>query len=241
MEQKYITFSRVEKGMPRIISSTPFSDEQRGRTTHCAVVRLPYPAQANGLPRQGELPKVSELDDQLVLAMMQRGAIHAGHVVGNGEVKSIFYGADVLPESIEFRTGIFKKARFPIENSHDPQWHIYELDLAPTLEDVELHESHALFENLEKHGDIASIPREVDFTCIFPSAAQRSSFVEDAHAAGFEMKKDTWDEGGQFFCDLNKTTRVEREIMARECATLRALIKKHGGDFDGWGCPIRSQ
>lgn len=49
----------------------------------------------------------------------------------------------------------------------------------------------------------------------------------------------TWeDDDGQFWCELNKTTPITPSVLLPDCIFLSEAAEKHGGEFDGWACPV---
>ncbi|MGI8923481.1 MAG: DUF695 domain-containing protein [Fimbriimonadales bacterium] len=226
--------------MPRLISVADVRSDKRERLPYAITVRLPYRAQENGLPAKGELGRVMDLEEKVMDALEPMGVLHLGHTTSNGEMKVFLYSREQVTELLTVKAGLLKKETLKLESRLDPDWSIYEMEMAPSEMEYERAKFHQLFEVLDGHGDVASKPREVDFKAIFSTETQRSAFMNDVAAEGFlPSPEPVWEgDDGKFWCELIKTTSVEPDVICAETAYLRRKAELHGGEFDGWAYPV---
>jgi hypothetical protein len=236
MERQFTVFHRDEGGL-RTIQGAQVADAEIEANPWLGMALLSYRAQDNGLPQQGELQRVGDIEDQLVASL--RDAIHAGHVAGSGEMGVVFYAPSKGPDVVSVRTGFLKKTEVPMRWRQDPDWSLYNDELRPTrLEKLEW-QYQRLWEALAANGDNHDIPRQVDFTANFRTIEHRTAFAGDIVAHGFEAKNEFEDDDGRFWCELVKTTAVSPSAILPECVVFDEVVERHGGVFDGWACHVQ--
>lgn len=123
---------------------------------------LPYRAQPNGMPLDGELDRVSRMEDQLIASLEGRGAIYVGHVTSSGAMRVVFYGRGDDPKSVMVKTGLLKKEEVAIEWRQDSEWTLYDLELQPTAMEGLEDRFGPQWKALPEHGDNHDAPRQVD-------------------------------------------------------------------------------
>lgn len=214
--------------------------EQQGRR-YAITARLPYKMREDGLPMQGELSKVYDLEEAIQRALEPKGALFLGHVTHNGSMLVMFYGREMAPAALSAKLGLFKKVDIPLESRHDPNWDVFALEMKPTELEAEQMRNHQLLGVLREKGDDPTKAREVDFSARFPSSESRSQFLKTIEEKGFFVRdeKALWEpEPGDFWCEFVLSTTIEDEVIARHGLYLREVAGRFEGEFDGWACHV---
>lgn len=83
--------------------------------------------------------------------------------------------------------------------------------------------------------------RQVDHWIYFPTATSRDAFVDEVEPLGFSV--DTDDEGkdsNPYCAYVSRVDHVDLVSIHKVVMTLFAAAKRHGGDYDGWECPVET-
>lgn len=96
---------------------------------------------------------------------------------------------------------------------------------------------------LKSHGDNHSLARIVDHWVYFKSKTDLDNFIDEISKMGFvlltEQIKDD-EKGYNYAVNIEREEKnIIRENIIRTVIELQMLVKKHNGDYDGWGCPIQ--
>lgn len=97
-----------------------------------------------------------------------------------------------------------------------------------------------IVETLIAHGDPLTKARPVDHWVHFGLASARDRFLSDTDALGFRAT-DVHDDGNEpnpFCACVSRVDHVDLDSIHRVVMTLVATAKRHGGDYDGWECPV---
>lgn len=89
-------------------------------------------------------------------------------------------------------------------------------------------------------GDPLTKARQVDHWIYFPTAAARDRFLGEVFPLGFSLD-DAHDEGDPPLPSLARVMRVDQVDLASIHAVVMTLFtaaQRHGGDYDGWECPV---
>lgn len=218
-----------------------FEEADKNGRPYAITARLPYKMREDGLPMQGELSKVYDLEEAIQKALEPKGALFLGHVTYNGSMLVMFYGRESAPATVSVKVGLFKRVEIPLESRHDPNWDVFALEMKPTELEAEQMRNYQLLGVLREKGDDPNKAREVDFSARFPSSESRSQFLKAIEENGFFVRDDKalWEpEPGDFWCEFVLATSIEDEVIARHGLYLRELASSLGGEFDGWACHV---
>lgn len=242
MDRVFCIYDRMEAGRPKIVTFTPTTPEERTTMPHAIIARLPFNAQPNGLPADGELKKVGEIEDKLEVELKSVGALYIGHVNFNGSMFVLFYARQPAPARVSIKVGLFKKTEIALESRHDPNWQVFELEMSPTEHEGQVIRNQKLLETLRTHGDNHQKVRDVDCAARFSAEADRAAFLDDVQrVANFVKVNETWEpEPDDFWCEFVISTAVERHVIAALCLELHKLADARQGEFDGWACHVTS-
>lgn len=245
--KEWIAVDRLRRGVVAIQSMAIIYPDERDGLETLAMIQIPYQARPDGLPTKAGFDFAEEFEEQVVPVLEAAGALFVGRIKQEGISTMYFYGSPgVFPNEVTFtkRSWISRKREvYKVESRPDPMWTLYEEELKPTPIEYEVARSRPLHEALRQHGDRHETPRPVDFTFLFPTEKGRAAFIAQMEERKvFLNGEGTWDnfdgDGWPYWCSLVFTTPVDPPIIGQICADFRALARSHGGDLDGWACPI---
>lgn len=97
-------------------------------------------------------------------------------------------------------------------------------------------------EALIAHGDPLTKSRAVDHWVYFASVSARVRFVSETDALGFSATEMHDDGKGPnpFWVCVSRVDHVDLVSIHRVVMTLVAAARRHGGDYDGWECPVEA-
>lgn len=249
MERDWVTLFRDVRGSRFVGLIALVGAEGRERATTLGIIRIPYDAAPNGLPKQGELKRAGDIEDAVVEVLEARGAIYIGRLSGAGCMTAYFYApSGLLPDAVSVRVKSWlgkRERRLEVETRLDPMWTFYESELMPTPAECEADHSRPLLEKLREHGDKHEVPRAVDFTFIFPTGEGRADFLARMAARNIFLNREgAWEnfdgEGWPYWCSVEFTTSIDSVTIGSVCADFRALARSCGGDMDGWACHVEN-
>lgn len=232
----FIVFSRGEQAPAVHSVAYPIPEDIRLAHPFRLSINWGYQMQANGLPAEGGLQEISNLEAQLQAQLASVSAIFVGHRLSGGRVMCVFYARDAAPRSVSIKTGLLTKRSFDIHAERDPDWRLYREHLEPTKGEVVWQKALMVQLVLRKQGDRHEIPRIVDFTVVLPDQDAAQTALAEAEAAGFTHSPDP--NSDPLVLELQRQTAVTREALVPQLIALTSLAEKHGGTFDGWGSPI---
>ncbi|MFM9873454.1 MAG: DUF695 domain-containing protein [Fimbriimonadaceae bacterium] len=209
-------------------------------------VKIPYSGSQNGFPTTGERKKIDHIEDSLTSIIESPQTRFVGRILKPNLSIIYFYSKSSGHPEVTIKTGLFKKESFSLETQPDPEWHFYAANIKPTPLELHMNRSAQLHIVLLENGDDPSKPRVVDIGCTFPTRTALENFLAAATAAGFGHSdpkdwgspEDPVDPAEDYWCELTKTTSIEPETIAQVCVDVEALCESHGGEFDGWACPV---
>ncbi len=95
---------------------------------------------------------------------------------------------------------------------------------------------------LVAEGDPLTKARQVDHWSFFPTADARDRFIAEVAPLGFTAS-DTDAEGeppNTFCAYVSRVDHVDLESIHRVVMTLFRAAERHGGEYDGWECPVKA-
>lgn len=242
MERRYGIYKRQDRGLPRIVSFLEYEESEKSERPYAIIAKLPYVARHDGLPQQGELAKVHDLEEHIENSLQQDGALLLGHVTYNGAMLVLLYSPVPSSSKLVAKVNIFKKVEIELESRLDPNWDIFALEIEPTDLEAEQARNQQLLGILSQKGDDHSKPREVDFAARFPTADSRRQFISTVLANGFYTREEgsTWEYPDDFWCEVVLMTPIEDVVIAEQSLYVRKTADTFGGQFDGWACHVTS-
>lgn len=204
------------------------------------ALTLEYSSGPNGLPASSaDHQRISKIEDKLESAA-RPGAEFLGHVTGGGRTVFLFASRTAQVAPVTVGTGLFKKETFSLVAPATDAWAWFESGLAPTAVEIAVSAYLPLYAQLKQHGDRHEATRPVDFAAFFPSADRREAFLAEVFGLGFTLgQQGGWEpRPGDFWCEFVKETAIEPSVMGPLVLELEALAARHGGEFDGWACPV---
>lgn len=233
-EPTYVLFTREERGLPKLVSGVAKIPPHLDPLEYTVVARLPYREQTNGLQADGELSRVSRIEDQIEEALTPLGAFHLGHISFNGAMQVAFLAPEGIPTELNIQAGLLE-----LDVLHDPSHTWFQTEMSPTDVEFETSKNRTLHQTLAQHGDRSEAIRQVDFWAYFPTAEQRAAFLAAILASHYRLSSESEAEGANpFGCEFAADSDVSPETMAARCAFLRREAIQQNGDFDGWACPV---
>ena len=209
-------------------------------------VKLQSPRE-DGLSSGEEAPKLYEIEDALTAGPLARsGAELLGRITGNGRREFYFYSPDersLEPAALEVRQA-FPDYDFASGAQSDPEWSQYRDLLYPSEVDMQGIQNRRVLDQLEKRGDVHSIPRPVDHSIRFQNAENRRAYAAAAVRLGFTVQDELDDVGNgedwPYNLVLIRTDPVVLNHLNGVTGQLLELAEQHDADYDGWGCEVQS-
>lgn len=241
-EPNLLLFARQETTGPKTIMCVDLDPADCMNLGWVATASLDYEAFPNGMPIDREYKRVSHWEDRLLDALAPLGWVYFGHINGMKRMVVVFRTEGPGPKEVTIKTGLLSKVTIPLYYRADENWNWHDSELAPTRRERMMINDRQLHDQLEDLGNIADIPRPVDFTARFPSAEAGARFVQMMVEKGFTPVNNPvrQESAEDFWCDLRRETSVDPETIASISIEVEDLAQAGGGFFDGWGCPVKN-
>ncbi len=228
-----------EDGHPVLYSvAHRIPESERASRPYRITTSWTFPAQPNGFPVQGGLQEIHKLEDRLISQLAMIDALYVGHVVGQSRVTFTCYARQMADSTISVKTGLLSNKVFDVTSHRDPEWTFYQTELESSPRQIAWSNYLQLTMTLKQHGDVAEKVRPVDFTLLLPSQLALDAAVADAEAAGFRLTNSGPLEDGQWLAEVQKESAVTMDTLMPHVEVLEGLVQNHGGEFDGWACPV---
>ncbi len=239
-EPRYFHYTR--DGVQGVISymCREGSQDDHPSLGHVLATSLQYQPTPSGFPDSKDYKHLISLEDRLDEALAGQGFVHFGHILGDGRFLVVFRGSQPGPTEITVKLGLLRKETVQLFRRFDERWEWHEAELVPTRRERVSSGQQDLHDQLKESGNVATIPRPVDFTARFRTADAASRFAEAMVAQGFTrgteaIHKEAEDD---FWCDLQLVTPVDEPTITTLSIQVEDLAVAAGGAFDGWGCPV---
>jgi hypothetical protein len=235
-----VTFMRSNAGFLATVSVRRNVLELRATYPYLLCLAVPYRAKETGLPYNGNAANHVYKIEDLINKMSHPTWMWVGHVASNGQMVIMYMSQTPTVEPFTLKTGFFKKETFQLAPPHEDAWAWYDLNAHPRETDTEYYKQMQIYFQLAAHGDNHAAERPVDFATVFPSVEQRSAFLAEIASLGFTpgQQGDLDPEADNYFCEVVKVTAIDFEVMTPLVEELLQIVVKHGGSYDGWGCPV---
>lgn len=195
----------------------------------------------DGLSSAEEFDALAALEDKVVQAAQDAGLRYVGRQTTSGFRDLIFYAASGAAEQVLAEAVLaFPDYRFETGSRPDPDWDIYLDYLLPDDPTRQGMLNRRIYEQLDAHDDDTDTPREIDHWASFPSAYERSIFVDECKAKGFELRSLSGpdENSDQYWARIFRVDTPDGETFDVVTATLVELAAESGGKYDGWETPI---
>jgi uncharacterized protein (TIGR01619 family) len=197
----------------------------------------------DGLSDQSEFDTISAVEDALLKCLVSTcQAVEAGRITTDGRREFYFYGASAngFEKAIRAVMGNFSAYKFDLGKQHEPDWNQYRNVLYPSDESMERIKNEDVLEVLEKHGDTLESVRDVHHWIYFKSSDDRKLFGKEVLQLGYRVENEPEDLKEEFPYGLQITRDqcVTRDKIDDAVLELFRLVKKLGGNYDGWEAPI---
>jgi hypothetical protein len=213
--------------------------------SHMAYIRLYMnEPRADGLSSQEEFERLIEIEDAIGASLCSEEVGYVGRNTSGGCRDFYFYVS--RPEDWQSRVdrllSSFSNYKYEIGTREDPGWTTYLNFLLPSAADRQRIENRRVCEALERNGDKLVAKREIDHWSYFPNLASAEAYLTEIRQAGYQVRamperdEDTlhfsvqvWRIDVPSYDNINDVTLPLFEASAR-----------HGGEYDGWECPVET-
>lgn len=208
-------------------------------TSLCVTVPMLAP-RADGLSTAEERPALDAIEDQLTAAFAAEGATYVGRGTWGGARRHYFYGPtlDCVEAALERVRATVTDRALEGDGFDDPGWRQYLEFLYPNDLAWVYIKDHRVIDALHAHGDEGQATRQIDHWAYFARAADRDAFVAELDDDVFQVTDRRDDaEGERPFMLQFSHDGAPAHIHPLTCR-LHRLAGRHGGDYDGWECPV---
>lgn len=203
------------------------------------ITGINYEPDERGFPLNS-MDDLYQVDDSLFSILSSKEIIHSGTFTHQGERLNYFYTKDTIGirSILEEKYALcFPDKKYPaIRIEEDKNWEAY-LDFLYPNEDIQNYMGdQAVLEQLEKHGDDMTTPRQIDHWVYFKTAEEGKKFVAEIKTEGFKIVGVNKLEEGElpFQLQFFKESNIDLDSVYELTTHLRLLAKKYNGDYDGW-------
>ena len=207
------------------------------------VVRLTFEPLPSGMPNTDTNHVLYEVEDHVATRAATRGGIQVGRLTVGGRRELFFYTAtDDTELMLRDLNDEFGELEVDTTAQLDAEWKIYFEFLYPQPVDFQRIHNQRVVRALGEHGDIASIPREIDHYAYFPNTSSRREFAREITDAGFEVAHETEADEGEFRFGLSFKSHGPVDLATIDGVTIGLFVRanEHGGAYDGWGCAVQT-
>lgn len=200
---------------------------------------------ADGLSDSKEAPTLYKIEDALTPSVAHHcQAILSGRITTEGRREFYFYAEtkDGFRKAVKDALKDFQGYKYDVGEQEDPAWNQYLNVLYPSMEDLERIANMDLLDELEKRGDVLTVPREVQHWMSFRSEQSRAAFRETASHAGYSIVGDISSEGEfPFGVSVTRKQAIEKRLIDETVIELLRLCRTFDGDYEGWETPVTTQ
>ena len=211
---------------------------------HMAYLRVKMnKPRADGLSSQDEFDQLVALEDHLTPLLRANDLSYfAGRTTANNYRDFYFYTKDPAAFNVAANTAM---SAFPDYESQtasrvDNQWAVYQDFLYPSPRAIQTMQNRQVLAALAKENDNHDLERPIDHQAVFKDKKSGQAFVAAIQEQGFEIQQISREKlwGGNHIIDIqrdDKPSQIDDITLG-----LFDMITELGGEYDGWGCPVRS-
>jgi len=221
------------------------SDAPIASLLHMAYIRLHMnQPRTDGLSSTEEFDILVKIEKAIEANLCGDDVAYVGRNTSGGCRDFYFYAS--TPENWQGKVGrvlsMFEDYKYETGTREDAAWSTYLNFLLPGKADRQRIENRRVCEALEQHGDKLVAEREIDHWSYFESPAAVDAYLAEIKATGFQIRKrpvsnegslrygaQVWRADIPCYGNIDEVTRPLLEAAAR-----------HGGEYDGWECPVEA-
>ena len=131
--------------------------------------------------------------------------------------------------------------KYATDFADDAGWKDYFDFLYPSEYEYQSIQNQKVLRQLEEHGDNPEAEREVDHWIYFSAEKEMEDYAVKAETLRYKvLSKKKLDDGKRMPYQLNisRMDNTQWGNVDDYVWELIELAKEHGGEYDGWGCPI---
>ncbi len=198
----------------------------------------------DGLSSKEEFDALIEIEKAIEAILCDDEVGYVGRSTSGGCRDFYFYAvfATDWQRRVDITLAPFKDYTYETGSREDATWSTYFNFLLPGELDRQRIENRRVCEALERHGDKLTAEREIDHWCYFQSKEPADAFIAEVLALGFLVRsRPVSDQGTLRFgaqiwrLDVPSYGNIDDVTLPLFQAALR-----HGGQYDGWECPIEA-
>jgi hypothetical protein len=199
----------------------------------------------DGLPANEEFADLCEIEDALTAAIgsEELTIAYVGRNSSDGRRDFFFYSPSGIATEAHLSLALapFPNYQYETGSKPDPQWQTYFDFLYPDKRCYQTISNERVLRALETHGDVHSIPREVQHWIYFRRSADRDSFADAALQMGYGIssKSDDGPEYGKFALIISRINAVDHVTINDSVLELFDLSTRFNGAYDGWETSVK--
>jgi len=217
------------------------------------IAALPYMAyvrlymnqpRTDGLSSQDEFNTLVNIEDAIGANLCGGGVGYVGRNTSDGCRDFYFYVShpEKWQDGVDRVLSQFGGYKYEIGTREDSGWSTYLNFLLPGKVDRQRIENRRVCEALERHGDKLVALRQIDHWSYFPNQAALDAYLDEITATGFHIRaKTVSDEGAlRYGAQVWRTDVPSYEHIDDVTLPLFKAAVRHGGEYDGWECPVEA-
>ncbi len=212
---------------------------------HMAYVRLHMnQPRDDGLSSQEEFATLIEIENAIEAQLCSEDVAYVGRNTSGGCRDFYFYAStgEAWESKVDEVLAPFRSYRYQAATREDAAWSSYLNFLLPGDVDRQRIMNRRVCQALEQHGDKLTDPREMDHWLYFPSAEAVQAFLAEMAVDGYQLRGAPFDNEGPLGFGV-QVWRVDTPSYGRIddiTQPLLAAASRHGGEYDGWECPVEA-
>lgn len=245
MESDWTVYMTQLEDVPALVMVDTLADEESSDALEeIAVIGIAMPSpDDDGLPSDEDRAWLDKFEEWLEKNARRLNGRYVGRIATGGGFQLHFYCRSVADIADAIKSAASKTLGCGIElrGGEDPEWSLFHEVLLPDEAEQQQCNVMSLLQQLVDAGDDLTIPREVDFSIMFPDMKSRQTASKEIAALGYKVEEtddENVDESEETPWRLTFSTLIAPEPveMVERCIALVELAQKYAGDFDGFGC-----
>jgi hypothetical protein len=212
---------------------------------HMAYVRLhmnqPRP---DGLSSKEEFDTLIDIEKAIEASLCGDEVGYVGRNTSGGCRDFYFYvvTATDWQRRVDGALSSFKNYKYETGTREDAAWSTYLNFLVPGELDRQRIENRRVCEAIERHGDELTVEREIDHWVYFQSTKAVDAFIAEVSTQGFQVRSRPVSNEGTFRFGAQIWRMDTPSYGNIDDVTLPLLetASRHGGQYDGWECPVEA-
>jgi Regulator of ribonuclease activity B/Family of unknown function (DUF695) len=192
-----------------------------------------YPG--GGLPGEDDLARLGELDGRVRAIAVEHAGVFVGRVATGGVCRYTAHLPTAPDQPIRLSSP--GGGALEIATEYDPHWAYVRDHLAPDERQAQLMADLVVITVLQEHGDELAHTREVQHVALFAGPEPAQDAAATLQADGFTVAVERDDEG-EFRLTATRRDAVVPPGVHDLSWTVKELVERHGGSYDGWSCVV---